>query len=487
MRRLVARIGDGHSALGARSDRVGGKGIVPLRIERFADGIYVTAVPSDLSDLLGVRVLRIGNQEAGAAWRTLRQYESGDNDWHRDSGVPLTLTLPDLVYGAGLSDSTDALALRVVDAAGRERDVTVREREIPLAFDWYYRGRKAPGEATLGLPALDESKCDLPYRNLGVPYWFTLTPDGLLYARINMVLDSREPAWLDGESKVVTLAELTGALMKLVDGGSVKKLVIDLRANGGGNNMLAKPLVDAIAARPSINQRGRLFVMTGRITYSAAMNLVSLLEDRTEAIFVGEPAGGSPHHDGDAIGFVLPNSKLRLRVSTLHWDLGVAPTDVRSWVEPELPAAPRFSELREGRDGALTKIREWTPESQLEDRMLAIYDRDGLAAALEAGTKAMRERDEGMPGAQSLLRFADGVLKKRKSRDDIFAAFRFAAETVPDSVEAWFARGRVSGFVGENAEAEKALARARALAPNNELVRRMHEAYARLSVSAPGN
>ena len=43
-----------------------------------------------------------------------------------------------------------------------------------------------------------------------------------------------------------------------------------------------------------VNRRGRLFVIIGRATFSAAQNGATMIERHTEAIFVGEPTGSSP-------------------------------------------------------------------------------------------------------------------------------------------------------------------------------------------------
>jgi hypothetical protein len=48
--------------------------------------------------------------------------------------------------------------------------------------------------------------------------------------------------------------------------------VVDLRWNGGGNTLLAMPLLHGLIAGRTINRRGRLFVIAGRGTFSAAQD-----------------------------------------------------------------------------------------------------------------------------------------------------------------------------------------------------------------------
>jgi hypothetical protein len=57
---------------------------------------------------------------------------------------------------------------------------------------------------------------------------------------------------------------------------------------------LNRPLIHRLIRCDTINQWGKLFVVIGRRTFSAAMNLAVDLERHTRALFVGEPTGGAP-------------------------------------------------------------------------------------------------------------------------------------------------------------------------------------------------
>jgi len=52
-------------------------------------------------------------------------------------------------------------------------------------------------------------------------------------------------------------------------------------------------LLHALLRADKVNRTGRLFVLIGRETFSAAMGLSIELERQTKAIFVGEPTGSS--------------------------------------------------------------------------------------------------------------------------------------------------------------------------------------------------
>ena len=182
-------------------------------------------------------------------------------------------------------------------------------------------------------------------RHQSLAYWFEHLPgEQAVYFQFNMVRD--DPA--------EDLEAFTARLFDVIEDQSVNKLVIDLRWNNGGNTFLEMPLLHRIIGS-RVNRPGRLFVIIGRRTFSAAQNFASMLERHTEAIFVGEPTGASPNFVGENINIELPYSKLGMNVSDLYWQSSW-PTDYRTWIAPLLYLPPTFAAFRENRDPALQAI-----------------------------------------------------------------------------------------------------------------------------------
>jgi hypothetical protein len=473
MQGIVALLNDGHSRVELGAPVFQRKKFFGVRIDRFADGIFITSTSPAMAKLAGLRVARIGGLSAEVAWDSVMKLSSGDNAFSRMSGVPLMLTMPEVLSGTGLS-SRDSLRLTVSEQ-GRNRDVDVAAEEGAFRPQW----------STSALPK--ESPAGAQSRGVTVPlsemhrsesYWFTQA-GSIVYAQINQVASSRDTVDLGPVRGVITLPSFGARVVAFADSVHASKLVIDLRYNGGGNNFLGRPLVKAIIEHPQVNQRGRLFVVTGRETYSAAMNLVSMLEDRTAAIFVGEPPGGTPAHYGDATRFTMPRSKLNFFISTLHWDTGVQPTDVRETMEPQLPAPPRFADLVRNTDAAFDKITKYQEGDVLSDRLLATYKSSGLDSALasyDAGRRTLSASDPWRSDIQQILEFAGDVISAAKNREDIFRAFSAVTDRYPASYEAWVERGRVHGFVGDWPDVLMSLAKARELRPQNDFIRRSYEA-----------
>lgn len=467
----TALLHDGHSGLRlAPEDRV-----FPVRIDRFVDGIFVVATRPVDARLLRGRVITIGELAATIAWDSVQALVSADNVYSGLASVPRLLSRPDILTALGLADD-GGLPLVVVTATGdtvRTRLAAVTRNDAggrPLPMP----GWAGPGGATqvaLGRGA----GAGLVERHRGAAYWYTVR-DRMLYAQINEVGNEADTVELGDSHAVVSLAGFTDSVMARIDRGGIEQLVLDLRFNGGGNNGLVRPFVAAVGARAIGTTPGRFFVVTGRSTYSAAMNFVSLLEDRTAALFVGEPPGGAPRHYGDAVPIVLPRSRLTLRLSTLEWDLGVGPRDIREVHEPDIPAPPRFADLVRGMDPPLEAIAAYRDGSLLADALIARYQLTGLQdviAAFDSLQDASPLRGTLWGGqVQQLLQFADAVIPRARSNDDIFAAFALVTNRYPDSPIAWSERARVLAFVNDWAAVRDAYQRALALRPANTSLQR---------------
>jgi C-terminal processing protease CtpA/Prc len=139
-------------------------------------------------------------------------------------------------------------------------------------------------------------------------------------------------------------------LLRLARSPKVRRVVIDLRLNGGGNNTSYGSLLAALRSR-TVNRPGKLRVLTSRITFSAAGNFAADIDRSTRARFFGEPTGGSPNNYGDAQDIQLPTLGVTVFLPT-QW-VEVAPGDMRLAVEPDVPVPLTASAYFAGRDPVL--------------------------------------------------------------------------------------------------------------------------------------
>ena len=95
---------------------------------------------------------------------------------------------------------------------------------------------------------------------------------------------------------------------------SVRRVIVDLRLNGGGDNTTYGSLTPLFGSK-AVNKRGKLQVLIGRATFSAAANFAAEIDRATRAVFVGEPTGGGVETYGDTFPVLLP---------TVGWTVHIA-------------------------------------------------------------------------------------------------------------------------------------------------------------------
>jgi C-terminal processing protease CtpA/Prc len=129
-------------------------------------------------------------------------------------------------------------------------------------------------------------------------------------------------------------------------------VIIDLRLNGGGDNTTYGYLL-ATLRESRLNRKGKLFVLIGRATFSAAANFAADMDHYTKAIFVGEPTGGGVEIFGDTTPLLLPKSGIGAHIATRYWNFGKSTTDTRLAVNPDRKVNVTLADFRAGRDPVL--------------------------------------------------------------------------------------------------------------------------------------
>lgn len=335
--RLIASLGDGHSAMWGAQTRDFGL-TLPLAFYLFDEGLYVTAADAKYKDVLGSKVVSIDGKPISDALRALDPYISRDNTmWLKTMGPHALRHTPFLKALGVVRDDT------AVDVAferrGGERSVVRVEANFSEPDIW----NKLPKpDRWVGIA--DASKAEFQQRNQK-PFWWEWHDDTkVLYVQYNRVLNS----------ETQTLAAFAEELSRAVAERPVGKLVIDMRNNNGGDTFANESLRKAIA-RSKANAAGRLFVIIGRRTFSAAMSAVSYFARDTHAIFVGEPTGGRPNSIGEETGFSLPYSGIMVNLADRYWQSGWA-DDFTLWRAPDIATPVSAKDYIAGRDVAMEAI-----------------------------------------------------------------------------------------------------------------------------------
>jgi hypothetical protein len=323
---ILALVGDGHTSLFLPWNSSAEFGRYPLRFHAFSDGLRVSSAAPDHQDLLGAKVLRIGALSASEALERTATVVSRDNAMGSMLGAADCLIAPEICHALGIVPALEEATFVVeLDARAVPVHLSASSLELP-------RWGTVPGVALpLWLQRNDE------------PYWVEHLPDHrALYVQYNAVRDAPDEPLEAFFRRVFALSESHGA----------QCLIVDLRHNGGGNMDLNRPLIHGLIRSDRLNRRGQVFALTGRQTFSAAMNCAVDLERHTNTLFVGEPTGSSPNFYGETNWTTLPHCRVGFSYSSLYWQCS-SPADQRPWIEPHISAPLSSTDLLAGRDPAL--------------------------------------------------------------------------------------------------------------------------------------
>lgn len=315
---LINAIGDGHTGIVAPPDREN----LPIALTAFGADLRVTAAGPGLDRMIGARVLRIG-----------------DMPTRRAHALALTLTptqeLPELREGRVAFYLARGLTLHGLGIAPqRSRAVFTLGDDAGAVFTQEVRGLGSIAEVAMKSARAEGG---LRAERPDDPFWCKALADGkTLYC-----------AWRGYQD----LHAKARAMWTLIETTRPKRLVIDLRDNGGGDNTVGDAeLVQPIRARADLNRKGRLYVLVGPLTFSAAMNNAAQFQDQTNAVLAGQTIGERPNSYQEPRQFRLPNSHLIVRASTRYYAFRKTGENA---VRPRREIIPTWRDVKAGRDPVL--------------------------------------------------------------------------------------------------------------------------------------
>jgi hypothetical protein len=425
---LMVLIQDGHSGI-ANLPLPGGiknNTNIPLRFVRYPDGVYIRAAAPEYADVVGGKVINVGNvdwQEAMRRVDSVASHDAGNPGHALAWSAELYLSCPHVLHGLGLSDSPES-AVFTIEKDGQSRTITMKPSTVIAKS----HDNAVPAGWVDARPA--SVPVPLAYQHAERNFWFTELPeDHAIYFQFNEVHDA------DDETLAAFAQRLGAALQK----PEVERIVIDLRNNSGGDNTLERPLLVALI-RSHQNRRGGIWLITGDGTFSAAQSFVNRIGNYAEVIVVGQPTGENPNQYGDPAHVTLPNTQLVAAISTLWWQ-DEDPTDKRTATFPEIAIDPSFQQYVAGKDStleyALTQPAPQTLREALTDALPG-----GLNAVLASyqkfvGDPAHKYQTNSESG---INRFGYELLMQKRVSDAI-TMFELNVREHPDSWNAWDSLG----------------------------------------------
>ena len=326
LQRITNAVGDGHTGVPLPPDRRS----LPIRIARFGDDLRIVAAGPGLEKALGAKIVRIGRLPTEAAWaRALTLTPQDELPELQQGRAADILTRGVLLHGLGIIPDRAHAVFTLRDDAGRTFDL-----DIP----------GLPPGGTAPLTEMTTGK-GLAQENPKERFWCRDLPE-------------QHAVYCDFRA-YENLGRNRNDMLALIEKSHPAKLIIDMRDNGGGDNTLGYAfLIKPLEALPEINQKGRLYVLVGALTFSAAMNNAAQFQDETKAILVGQEIGEKPNSYQEPRQFRLPNSHLIVRASSLYYKFREHGPNV---VAPDKTIIPTWDDVKAGRDPVLDWVLAQPP------------------------------------------------------------------------------------------------------------------------------
>jgi tetratricopeptide (TPR) repeat protein len=441
MQRIVAMAGDGHTNIYPTRDPKIGFHVFPVKMYFFQDGLFIRSADKEHADLPGAKVIKIGNATVKEAYDAVREIIGRDNEMDVKFFAAHLLVMPEVLHALRLSDNAESAKFTFESKSG-QKVVELRAagavEMMPADTDMSWRPKTGWTDSRTGSGAAAFVGL-LWLRDPQNKFWYEYLPDSkTVYFQYNQV----------GNKDNETLAAFSKRLLAFVEANPVERLVIDMRLNRGGNGEFNRPLLLDIIKSAKINQRGKLFAIIGRSTFSAAQFMANNLEKYTNCIFVGEPSGSQGNIYGDSRKITLPNSGMTVRVSVYYWQ-DWNPWDTRQWTAPEITAELTSEDYRLNRDPAIEAILNYVPQKTLSEVLDEALTRGGIDGAVKSFREFIAEPAHRYAWTEQPLLEAGQRLLNEKKPEQAAVLFQIDVEKNPQSFRAYFALGAAYSEMGK--------------------------------------
>lgn len=267
----------------------------PISVMWLDAGLFVTAIDSSRADLIGSRLLEYDGRPAEMAAEAMGSMFPATNDVVIRTNAERFMMLASCMSALGFGDLEEPTDFTFL----KEDGDTVLLQFAPVDFtytdmvDFHF----APG---IQLPVwLSSDDC----------YWFEYLSDRkMLYCAYNSC------STMQG----YPVQQFVEEMDRMLGSSEVTDLVIDLRRNGGGNSLVAEPIISWLEEL-SEAEGPRISLIIGRWTYSSGiLNALEIAAIPGVTVY-GENTGGAPNHLGEVMTAVLPYSGLTVSYPTKYF------------------------------------------------------------------------------------------------------------------------------------------------------------------------
>lgn len=375
---LVALIGDSHTTTNIGSV-LNSTGLYPFGAEWYDGSWVLTGAEEEDAALLGQTVTALNGVPMDEICTRFGTLVSADNP------VKLRRQTEQLLYSEACLDYLG------IAESGEPLEVTTSGGSFTVEA----LPMEDFGDAALSsLSQQRESTPATAYRK-GTYYFAQSLDDTTYYIQFNQCMeDPKQP--MDGFAAQVE-AEL--------EAGDYRQVLLDLRNNGGGSDGVLVPILMLV---PGLVEEGvKVYGLVGEATYSSAIiNAVELVD--AGGVLAGSPTSGSVNHFGSTGSFTLPNTGVRVSMSTKFIDtgtllecaagLGVEP------IQPDVIVYQTLEDYLAGQDTLVDALCARTEPFQPQERPDAPLSRGRLTELLrQAAEQAGLDTQAPMQSLSDLL------------------------------------------------------------------------------------
>jgi Peptidase family S41 len=308
--------------------------LYPIRLYRFADGVFV--VDAEDKGLVGRRLVAVDGTPVERVFELVDPLVPHDNAWNTRGMAPHYALTAEVLHGLGIVDTAGPVDFTLEALGGGRSDVTL----TPIPGPQYASEFADPlhGHYPSVLPSAPRP---LYLANSAKALWVGRLAGGrAVYVGYNAV-SAPAPA-------------LLRRIRRLALAAGTRRVIVDVRMNGGGDNTTYGPLLDLFASK-QVNHRGKLYLLIGRATFSAAANFAAEIDRATRAVIVGEPTGGGVETYGDTVPVLLPSLGWYVYVASRYHERKRGPNDHRLAVAPDVRIALTSAQYFAGQDPVLER------------------------------------------------------------------------------------------------------------------------------------
>ena len=335
--KIVALLDDGHTELNLLQSAIDFDRL-PVVAWYFQNDLVIILTDDNYSHLLGSKIKKIGSDDIETVRKKIIPLLAHDNDVEYQLEIPNYMTAVPVLNILGITNKTDQIELTIETPGGDIKKEFVK----PVSRSEYTKTNWKRLRPIENPP--------LYFQHFDKYYWFQyLEEPGILYFKISNSNNQRQ------EKNLGSVINDFFIEYKKVHPA---KVVIDLRLNRGGNYDRTTKLAEGLNDIEELHEKGKLWVVTDRHTFSAAVVLAAQIKRFTGALIIGEEARGNPNGCDNYEEYTLPNSKISFGVTNRiknHY-----PATLGSPYLPlDVPVKVTISEYKNGADPILDYIKNY--------------------------------------------------------------------------------------------------------------------------------